>query len=330
MPAVPGRVRWYGTIGELPVPESLLSPFPPSSARPEWHWLGPALAFAGAFGFSAKAIFAKLAYAASTVDAITVLTFRMIFSLPFFALMIWVAQRDAMRTRLSRRDWAAIVWLGFIGYYLASLLDFLGLEYISASLERLILFLNPTIVVLLSALVLGKPITRRIAAALALSYAGIVLVFAHDFHLARETATLLIGGGLVFASAITYAIYLVGNGEIIQRVGAARFTAYGMSVSTVFVFLQFLLTRPLSALHQPATVYWTIAGMAVFSTVLPIWLTNEAIRRIGSNRVALIGTIGPVLTIGLGAIFLGEAITLFQIGGAALVMAGVVLVTLKR
>jgi drug/metabolite transporter (DMT)-like permease len=285
---------------------------------------------AGAFGFSAKAIFAKLAYAASTVDAITVLTFRMIFSLPFFALMIWVAQRDATRARLARRDWTAILWLGFIGYYLASLLDFWGLQYITASLERLILFLNPTIVVLLSALVLGKPITRRTAVALGLSYAGIVMVFAHDFHLAQDTAVLLIGGGLVFASAILYAIYLVGNGEIIQRAGAARFTAYAMAVSTLFVFVQFLVTRPLSVLNQPMAVYWNTAGMAVFSTVLPIWLTNEAIRRIGANRVALIGTIGPVLTIGLGAIFLGEAITLFQMGGAALVMAGVVLVTLKK
>ena len=186
-----------------------------------------------------------------------------------------------------------ILWLGFLGYYLASLLDFTGLQYISASLERLILFLNPTIVVLLSALILGKPITRRTAAALGLSYAGIVLVFAHDFQLAQETAALLIGGGLVFASAITYAMYLVGSGEIIQRVGAARYTAYGISVSALFVFLQFLATRPLSALTQPVTVYWTTAGMAhSFPTVLPIWLTNEAIRRVGSNRVALIGTIG--------------------------------------
>lgn len=307
-----------------------MPPLSPSSAHPERLWIGPALALAGAFGFSAKAIFAKLAYAASTVDAVTVLTFRMIFSLPFFALMIWFAQRNAARTRLVRRDWIAILWLGFIGYYLASLLDFWGLQYISASLERLILFLNPTMVVLLSALILKKPITNRIAIALGLSYAGIVLVFAHDFHLARETTALLIGGGLVFASAITYAIYLVGNGEIIGRVGAARFTAYGMSVSTVFVFAQFLLTRPLSALDQPPTVYWTIAGMAVFSTVLPIWLTNEAIRRIGSNRVALIGTVGPILTIGLGAIFLGEVITIFQVSGAALVMAGVMLVTLQK
>ena len=301
----------------------------PPSARPERHWLGPALALGGAFGFSAKAIFAKLAYAAAPIDAVTVLTFRMLFSLPLCALMIWAAQRDAARARLTRRDWAVIVWLGFIGYYLASLLDFWGLEFISASLERLILFLNPTIVVLLSALVLRKPVTRRTLLALGLSYAGIVLVFAHDLQLARDTSALLVGGGLVFASAVVYAIYLVGNGEIIHRVGAVRFTGYAMAVSTVFVFLQFLLTRPVSSLSQPAAVYWIIGGMAVASTVLPIWLMNEAIRRIGANRVALIGTIGPVLTIGLGALVLGEPVTAFQLAGAAMVIAGVGLVTLK-
>jgi len=328
--AVPGGVLPCGTIGGSPIPDSQLSPFPPPSAGPERHWFGPALALTGAFGFSAKAIFVKLAYGAATADALTVLALRMIFSLPFFALMIWLAQRDATRKRLARRDWFAIFWLGFVGYYLSSLLDFSGLQYISAALERLILFLNPTLVVLLSALLLGKPITRRTAVALGLSYAGIVLVFAHDLHLAQDTTALLIGSSLVFAGAISYAVYLVGNGEVIQRVGAARFTAYAMSVSALFVFLHFLAARPFSALQQPATVYWNTAGMAVLSTVLPIWLTNEAIRRIGSSRVALIGTIGPVLTIGLGAIFLGETITIFQIAGAALVIAGVVLVTLKK
>ena len=318
-----------GTIDASLFPEAQLSP-PPRFPRFKDHWIGPALALAGASGFSAKAIFAKLAYAASTLDPVTLLTFRMIFSLPFFGAMIWFASRDTTRARLVRRDWIAIVWLGFVGYYLASLLDFWGLQFISASLERLILFMNPTIVVLLSALVLRKPVTRRIAFALALSYAGIVMVFAHDFQLAQETTALLFGSGLVFASAVVYAIYLVGNGEIIGRIGAARFTAYGMAGSTVFVFAQFLLTRPLSALEQPAQVYWMMIGMAIVSTVLPIWLTNEAIRRIGSNRVALIGTIGPVLTIGLGAVFLGEPITIFQIGGAALVMAGVVLVTFAK
>jgi drug/metabolite transporter (DMT)-like permease len=305
-----------------------------SSAESTRLWIGPALALVGAFGFSGKSIFAKLAYAASSnLDAVTLIAFRMLFSIPFLLLMLWMARRNegsAARVVLSRRDWWTLCWLGFIGYYCASLLDFWGLQYISASLERLILFLNPTIVVLLSAVFYRKPVTRWTIVALVLSYSGIVLVFAHDFAHTPETHALAIGGGLVFASAVSYAIYLAGNGSLIQRLGAPRFTAYGMAVSAVFVVVQFVATRPLSALEQPTIIYWYMAGIAVFSTVLPIWLTNEAIRMIGASRVALIGTIGPILTIGLGSAFLAEPVTLIQLAGALLVTAGVGVVTLKR
>lgn len=302
-------------------------PLPPESSR---AWLGPTLAIVGALGFSGKSIFAKLAYAASEFDATTLLVFRMVFSIPFFVLMLWVARRSEHRVEMHRGDWWSLLWLGFLGYYLASFLDFWGLEYISASLERLILFLNPTIVVVLSAILYQTRVTRWTIAAIALSYAGIVLVFAHDFTVMPETRALLIGGGLVFASAVSYATYLVFSGGLISRLGAARFTAYGMMISSVFVFMQFGLTRPMSVLVQPPVVYWYMIGMAVFSTVLPIWLTNEAIRLMGSSRIAMIGTIGPILTIGLGAVFLSEPVTLVQLAGAVLVMAGVALVTLKR
>lgn len=297
------------------------------SRRSESVWVGPICALLGALGFSGKAIFAKLAYAAAPVDSVTVLALRMLFSVPFFAAMLWWSRLDRSQARLTRRDWTAILWLGFIGYYLASYLDFWGLEYISAGLERLILFLNPTIVVLLSALLLKQRITRRTAVALALTYAGILLVFAHDLIVTQDAADLFTGGGLVLASAIAYAVYLVGNGEIIGRIGSVRFTAYGMLVSAVFILVQFAMTRPMSALDLPGTVYWMVAGMAVFSTAVPIWLTNEGINLIGAGRVAMIGTSGPILTIGMGAMFLGETVTPVQLAGAALVIAGVVLVT---
>ena len=260
----------------------------------------------------------------------TLITLRMLYSLPFFGAMIWWLHRDKTLFPLTRRDWIALFWLGFFGYYLASFLDFWGLEYISAGLERLILFTNPTIVVVLSALWLKKRITRRTALALLLTYLGIMLVFAHDLFITADSKALFLGSALVFGSAISYAIYLVWNGEIIARIGAARFTAYGMTASSVFVMLQFALTRPMASLLQPLPVNSMIAGMAVFSTVLPIWLTNEGIRRIGAGRVAMISTSGPIMTIGLGAVFLGEAITLFQLAGAALVIAGVVLVSFTR
>ena len=305
-------------------------PIKQPSRRPESEWTGPALALLGSFAFSGKAIFAKLAYAAASLDAVTLIALRMLYSLPFFGAMIWWSHRDKSQPPLTRRDWTALLWLGFFGYYLASFLDFWGLEYISAGLERLILFTNPTIVVVLSALWFKKRITYRTAIALLLTYLGIAVVFAQDLVVTADTKTLFLGGALVFASAISYAVYLVWNGEIIARIGAARFTAYGMAVSSVFVMLQFALTRPLSALVQPVTVNAMVASMAIFSTVLPIWLTSESIRRIGAGRVAMIGTTGPIMTIGLGAIFLGEAITLVQLAGAALVIAGVVLVSFSR
>jgi len=157
-----------------------------------------------------------------------------------------------------------------------------------------------------------------------------VLVFAHDLVITEDAASLLAGGGLVFASAVAYAIYLVSNGGIIERIGPVRFTAYGMSVSALIAVGQFLFSRPLSVLDAPASVYWMAFGMASISTVLPVWMTNEGIRRIGAGRVAMIGTSGPIMTIGLGAVFLGEAITTFQLFGAALVIAGVIVVTFSR
>jgi drug/metabolite transporter (DMT)-like permease len=291
-------------------------------------WTGPLFAVLGVLGFSFKAILIKLAYAWHPVDAVTLLALRMIFSAPFFVAMAWWATRGATRP-LARRDWIGVVWLGFVGYYLASLLDFLGLQYISAALERLVLFLYPTMVVLLSAAWLAKPVTRRTVAALLLSYGCILLVFVHDLRVGGDARALWTGGTLVFGSAFLYAVYLVGAGGIIARVGSARFTSFAMLASTVFVLAQFLLTRSTDALAVPASIYGISLAMAVFSTVLPTWLVAEAIRRIGANASSLVGSLGPVFTIGLGATILGEPVHAIQLAGAALVLVGVTLVTLR-
>ena len=283
----------------------------------------------GVLGFSFKAILIRLAYREYPVDAITLLTLRMLYSAPLFLLMAAWAQRAPQATPTSRADWMRLVWLGCIGYYLASLLDFMGLQYISASLERLVLFLYPTIVVLLSAVMLGRPITRRAVAALALSYAGIALVFWHDLRFAVDAGATLTGGGLVFASAILYALYLVQAGGVIGRLGSARFISWAMLASTVFIVIQFLLTRPLSALALPSTIHLISLAMAIFSTVLPTWLIAESIRRMGANSASLVGSLGPVFTIGMGAMILGEPVHAIQLAGAALVLGGVMLVTLK-
>ena len=283
-------------------------------------------AIAGTLGFSFKAILIKLAYAWHPADATTLLALRMLYAAPFFLVMAWAA-RSA--TPIARGDVLQLLWLGFIGYYLASLLDFLGLEYITASLERLVLYLYPTMVVLLSALLFKRRIGRREGIALVLSYAGIVFVFWSDFRVGGDARALAVGGGLVFASAFCYAVYLVSAGGIIGRLGSMRFIAWAMIASTFFVLAQFVATRPLAALDVPLRIHAIVLAMAIFATVLPTWLVAEAIRRIGANQTSLVGSLGPVFTIGLGAMILGEPVHAIQLAGASLVLAGVLLVSLK-
>ncbi len=285
---------------------------------------GLLLALAGAVLFSAKAILVKLSYRYG-VDAVTLIALRMAFSVPFFAFALWFASRGA--PRLAAGEHARLVAIGLLGYYAASFLDFLGLQYISAALERLILYLTPTIVLLISAIWLRRAITRLDALALALSYGGIVLAFWHDVSFAGGGVAL--GALLVFGSAVCYALYLVLSGELVRRVGPIRLVAYAMCVASAACIVQFLLVNPLASLAQPVPVYWLSAANAVFSTVIPVFATMLAVARIGAGNAALAGTVGPVATILLGYLFLGEAISAWQVAGTALVLAGVFVLSRK-
>ena len=288
--------------------------------------IGIAMAVAGVMCFSLRPVLIKLAYG-YVVDPITLLALRMIFSLPFFlAAAAWVG-RDAKRAPLTRRDVWAIVFLGFVGYYFSSFVDFLGLQYISAGLGRLILFVYPTLVVILSAAFLHKRPTAREVVALGVTYSGIALVMANAVEGVNKD--LVLGAALCFASAAGYAVYLVASSQVVQRVGSMRFTAYATTVASGFCVLQFLILRPVSALQMPVQVYGLALAMALFSTVLPLFITSEALRRIGANQVALFGALGPVTTLFFGWMGLDEVMTPVQLSGAALVLAGVVLVTLK-
>lgn len=294
--------------------------------------LGVFFALLAAVGFSAKAILVKLAYL-DHVDAITLLALRMLFAAPFFVVVaIWINAQDYHP--LKRQDWVAVLVLGLLGYYLSSFLDFLGLLFITAGLERLILFLYPTLTVILSAFIYKRPIGRKVIMAMALSYIGIVLVFFHDVGISQENAGLsradvILGAGLVFASALSYATYLVGAGHAIQRMGATRFTAYASIVASIASLLQFAVTHSLSSLKLSLRVYELSLGMAIFSTVLPVFLLSYAIRRIGSASTSLIGSIGPVVTIGLAYVFLNETLSALQIAGTVLVMVGVLSISLN-
>lgn len=284
---------------------------------------GWSLAFAilSALGFSFKAILVKLGLAHGG-DAVTLLALRMGFALPIFLFMAWQVGGSA----IARRDWLWLAAMGVLGYYLSSLFDFLGLQYITAGLERLILFLYPTLVVLLSAVFLGHALTRRTLLALALCYGGIALAMAHDLQFSGDHGQLLTGGAWVFASAVTYALYFMGSGKVVARLGAARFTAFASTFACFLCLGHFIATRPFSALVVPSRVYVDGLLLALVSTVVPIYLQARAMRSLSPGKVAMVGTLGPVITIFLGWLILDDSLSALQAAGAALVLTGVTVV----
>jgi drug/metabolite transporter (DMT)-like permease len=299
---------------------------PASPAASRNAWLGIACALAGSIAFSGKPVLVKAAYQYG-VDTTTLLTLRMLFAAPLFMLMAWWAGR--MPEPVSRREMAALAGLGFLGYYLGSFLDLAGLQYISAGFGRLILYLYPTLVLLLSAAFLQQPLRKRQLLSLALSYSGIALVFGAEVRPGDSSAMTLLGALLVFASAATYAVYLVAGSRLVHQFGSMRFSAYASLIATGFVIAHFAATRPLQALAVAPEVYALVTILAIFSTVLPLWLMAEGLRRIGANQVSLTGCIGPAATMAFAWLFLGEAIGTGQLAGAVLVLAGVLSISLK-
>ena len=283
---------------------------------------GLLLAAAGSIAFSGKAIIVKLAYRHG-VDAITLVMFRMLFAVPFFiAMACWAGRHQAP---LTRNDWWGVWGLGFSGYYLSSYLDFLGLQYISASFERLILYLNPTLVLLLGWVLYKRKITFRQGMAMAVSYSGVLLVFGHEVSLVGDNIAL--GALLVFGSAVTYAIYLTYSGQLVQRLGSLRLAGLATTVACFFCILQFVLLKPLSALNVEPDVMWLSLLNAIVCTVLPVLMVMMAIERIGPGLTSQIGMIGPLSTLSMGAFFLNETFNLWILMGTVLVLGGVFWVT---
>jgi drug/metabolite transporter (DMT)-like permease len=281
-------------------------------------WPGLALAGAGSIGFSGKAIIVKLAYRHG-VDAVTLIMYRMLFALPLFVALAWWAGRG--RPALTRRDFVVVSGLGFSGYYLASFLDFAGLQTITASLERLILYLNPTLVLALGALLFKRRVSAPRLAALAVSYAGVLLVFGHELSFAGPGTAL--GAGLVFASAVSYAVYLVFSGEEVRRLGALRLTGLASSVACLLCLAQFAVLRPLSAADVATPVLWLSLLNATACTVAPVLMVMMAVERLGATLTAQTGMIGPLATILMGVLILGEPFNAWVGAGTLLVLAGI-------
>ena len=289
---------------------------------------GLILAALAAILFSAKAILAKLMYRYG-VDATTVITLRLAFAGPVFGVIAVIQQRRARLSgqSLSGRDVGLVVLLGFLGYYLSSFLDFAGLQYIPAALERLILFLTPTLVAVISFIALKKPISRRQVQALVISYLGIVIVFWSNakagLNAAETIGGLALGSSLCFAAACSYALYLVLSGELVQRLGSLRLVAYAMIVSTLLTALHFALFATQPVVHLAWPVYTLSAANALFCTIIPVYLTMFSVQTIGAARTSQLSLLGPISLLFFGYFILHEQLSLLQLIGTGIVLMGV-------
>ena len=284
------------------------------------------ISIGGAILFSTKAIWVKLAFRNTGVDAITLLTLRMLLSLPFYIAAAWISGKKENVQPLSKRDFSWIIILGILGYYLSSLFDFIGLQYISAGLERLILFLYPTFAVLLNTYLFKQRITRIQFLALRITYTGIGIAYYAELGTVQHNYSFYFGSFMVFLCAVTYSFYLVGTGRMVTRAGATRYTAYAMLAATAGVFVHFIVKQQWQSINMSWELGWYSLALAIIATVIPSFMISAGMKKIGSNNTSIITSIGPVSTIIQASVFLNEPILITQILGTALVIAGVILI----
>lgn len=287
-----------------------------------------AIVAASSILFCSKGVVAKLAYAHGA-DAITVLALRMGFALPFFAAMAAWAARGA--ERLILKDWGRLAGLGFIGYYVSSLVNFTGLQFVTVGLERIILYTYPSIVLALSAFVLRRRVRPAVWIACAMAWLGIVGAFIGETQGPATGRHVALGSALIFASALTYAGFILLSGDTVRRVGSLRFTGLAAGFSCVFILTHAALARPAGLwLHLPAPVYVEGLILALFGTVIPALLLAMGLQRTSAQRFAIIGMTGPVTTLFLAWLVLGERPNFVQGVGFALTLAGGLAVSLLK
>jgi len=296
--------------------------------KPNYYFVqGILIALCGAVLFSTKAIFVKLAYRDTSVDALTLLALRMVFSIPFFLGAAALSSNKTTNVKLTGMEWIYVALIGCLGYYVSSFLDFVGLKYVSAGIERLVLFIYPTLTLLMSAIIFKVKIKPLQWLALVVTYFGLSIAFFGevDIH-SPQNRNFLFGSVMIFICAFTYAGYIVGSGRLIPKVGASKFNSYAMSFACVGVLLHFVSFSEISMFHLPPAVYGYSFFMAIFATVIPSYLVTAAINRIGSDDAAIVGSVGPVSTILLANLFLNEAITVWQLMGTACILMGVLII----
>lgn len=288
--------------------------------------IGFIIAFLGAVLFSTKAIIVKLSFANTAVSPIALLALRMLFSLPFYLVIAYFSSNKKNNIRLTPKEWFYVSLIGLMGYYISSLLDFLGLQYVSAGMERLILFLYPTFAVLINAWLFKQAINTKQKIALVLCYAGIGLAYFGEIGIQDANANFIWGSIMIFICAITYSIYLVGSGQLIPKVGATKFTAFAMLAASVGVFAHFAVATSYQSIALNNTLVFYSFLLAIVATVIPSFMISYGMKTIGANNTAIITSIGPVSTILQAHFILGEKIFLEQVLGTVLVMSGVLLI----
>jgi drug/metabolite transporter (DMT)-like permease len=289
--------------------------------------LGIAILVVANVGFSSKAVIIKLMYRYN-VDTYSVIALRMLFSLPFYLVILWWLNRREKNVKLTTREWLSVSGLGILSYYISSTLDFSGLQYVTAGMERLTLYLYPTIVLILSAVFFKKKISPPQYLAIGLTYLGILLAFVAE-HGVGEQKNVWLGSGLVFSAACTYSVYVVLTGEYVHKIGSAKFTCYAMIAATVPALIQSALHNGVAIFDYPMPVYGLTVWMVLVATVIPTFMIVEGIRLVGANNSGIVGAVGPISMIGLASVFLGEQITALQLLGTVVVLAGVLLITWK-
>lgn len=291
-------------------------------------WAGLAIGLLGAICFSTKAVIVKLAYRDTAVDPVTLLALRMVFSLPFFLGAAWFTSRKESNVRFSGNQWILVIFLGCLGYYISSYLDFLGLKYVSAGIERLILFVYPTIVVIISAFAFRQKISKRQLLALGITYLGLSVAFVSEATI-NTSPEFYLGAGFIFLCAITFATYIAGSGKLIPKIGSVKFNSYAMAAASVAVLIHYFIHTKGSLFGLSSLVYFYSFLMAIISTVIPSYLVAISLNRIGANNTAIVASIGPVSTILQAWWLLDESVSGWQIIGTLLILCGILLVSWK-
>jgi drug/metabolite transporter (DMT)-like permease len=271
--------------------------------------------------FAVRPIFVKLVYAQG-IDSTTLIAFRMLFSMPIYAIMLlWLLRDPVKKSKLSLKAIVSSSIIGLFGYYAASFLDLIGLQYVTAQLGRMILYIYPTLVVILGAIFFRERVTWRMLVSLAITYIGVAVIFGHDLQ--QFDDNVIVGALFIVGSALSFAIYLIFSKSLITELGSRVFTCIALISASMGIFIHYALTRSILTPQVNAVGLSWILVISIFCTVIPTFFTTAAVARIGANKTGIVAMVGPAFTSSFAVLILGEAFTIYHAVGIIMVVMGV-------